>query len=165
MSTESSVRTAVDRAAAFGSEPIANLDVVAPDRLRGVVVPPEWVPLAIDEFPLIMALAAVADGATEISGAAELRVKESDRLAAMVRQLRRLGVSAEERADGAVIRGGKVRGGRVDAEGDHRIAMSLAVLGLVADEPVEIDGAEWIRTSYPSFVDHMVALGAELEWR
>lgn len=154
-----------DCVAAFGSEPIANLDVVAPTRLRGVAVPPEWVPLAIDEFPLVMALAAVADGETGISGAAELRVKESDRLAAMVRQLRRLGVAADERSDGAVIRGGTVRGGQVDAEGDHRIAMSLAVLGLVADGPLEIAGAEWIRTSYPSFVDHLRALGADLEWQ
>jgi 3-phosphoshikimate 1-carboxyvinyltransferase len=147
-----------------GAEPVAMLIVSSPTRPVGCDVPAEWVSLAIDEFPVVMALAAAADGVTTISGAEELRVKESDRIAVMVRQLRRLGVDAEERADGARIRGGAVRGGRVDAEGDHRIAMSLAVLGLVADGPVAIDGAEWIRTSYPDFSDHIGAIGGEARW-
>jgi 3-phosphoshikimate 1-carboxyvinyltransferase len=147
-----------------GAEPVAMLIVSSPSRPVGCDVPAEWVSLAIDEFPVVMALAAAAGGVTTISGAAELRVKESDRIAVMVRQLRRLGVDAEERDDGARIRGGAVRGGRVDAEGDHRIAMSLAVLGLVADGPVEIDGAEWIRTSYPDFPDHVGAIGGEARW-
>jgi len=155
-------------AASFGTpsvEPVADFDLQSVEALTGIDVPVEWVPLAIDEFPLVMALAAAARGETSISGAAELRVKESDRIAVMVRQLRRLGVDAEERDDGAVIRGGPVRGGRVNAEGDHRIAMSLAVLALVADGPVIIDGAEWIRTSYPGFVDAMVGLGARMAWQ
>lgn len=147
-----------------GAEPVANLSVEAASALHGLEIPAEWVPLAIDEFPLLMALAAVAEGRTVIRGAAELRVKESDRLAVMCSQLARLGVRLEERPDGAEICGGPVRGGQVDAEGDHRIAMSLAVLGLVAEGPVEIDNAEWIRTSYPGFVDDLTALGARLEW-
>lgn len=146
-------------------EPVVDFDVRSPESLTGIDIPAEWVPLAIDEFPLVMALAAAASGKTSITGAAELRVKESDRLAVMVRQLQRLGVEAEERSDGAVIHGGRVRGGRVDAEGDHRIAMSLAVLALVAEAPVIIDGAEWIRTSYPGFVDAMTGIGASLAWR
>lgn len=153
-----------DRQVDDSGEPVADLEIEAPARLSGIAIPESWVPLAIDEFPVVMALAAAARGVTTISGAAELRVKESDRLAVMVRQLRRLGVEAEERDDGAVIRGGAVRGGRVDAEGDHRIAMALAVLALVASEPVVIDSARWIRTSYPEFVESLVSLGAEASW-
>lgn len=146
-----------------GAEPVGSIQVRA-SQLRGVDIPPAWVPLAIDEFPMVMALAAVAEGTTRIQGAGELRVKESDRLAVMCAQLERLGVDIEETPDGAIIRGGQVHGGRVDSCGDHRIAMSLAVLGLVAEGPVEIDNAEWIRTSYPGFVDDLSALGAELAW-
>ncbi len=148
---------------AIGAEPVGRINVSCSE-LRGIDIPAEWVPLAIDEFPIIMALAAVSSGTTRIQGAAELRVKESDRLAVMSEQLRRLGVAVEETADGAIIEGGSVRGGQVDSHGDHRIAMSLAVLALVADGPIEIDNAEWIRTSYPGFVDDMRQLGADLEW-
>jgi len=150
--------------ASAGAEPVAMLEVSTPVQLAGTRIPDEWVPLAIDEFPLVMAMAAAGQGETVISGAGELRVKESDRLAVMSRQLERLGVDLEERPDGAVIRGGRISGGRVESEGDHRIAMSLAVLALVADGPVEIDGAEWIRTSYPAFARHLESLGARLEW-
>jgi len=151
--------------ASAGAEPVAMLEISSTPQLVGSRIPDEWVPLAIDEFPLVMAMAAAAQGETVISGAGELRVKESDRLAVMSRQLRRLGVDVEERPDGAVVRGGRVRGGRVESEGDHRIAMSLAILALVADGPVEIDGAEWIRTSYPDFARHLESLGARLQWR
>ena len=144
-------------------EPSGHLRVRS-GRLVGVTIAPEWVPLAIDEFPVLMALAACAEGTTRIRGAEELRVKESDRLAVMCRELSQLGVQVTEHPDGADISGGPVRGGRADSHGDHRIAMSLAVLGLVADGPVEIENAEWIRTSYPGFVDDMRALGAEMEW-
>ncbi|MFO7762335.1 MAG: 3-phosphoshikimate 1-carboxyvinyltransferase [Wenzhouxiangellaceae bacterium] len=148
-----------------GAEPVAMLETAAPERLAGIRVPPTWVPLGIDEFPLVMAMAAVADGATVITGAEELRVKESDRLAVMSRQLGRLGVRVEEHAGGATVYGGRVRGGAVDSGGDHRIAMSLAVLALVAEAPVEIADAEWIRTSYPAFVEHLESLGAGLRWK
>jgi len=145
----------------IGNEPVGRL-VAEGSRLQGVDIPPQWVPLAIDEFPIIMALAAAAQGRTMISGAAELRVKESDRLAVMCRELARLGVAVEETADGAIVQGGSVRGGQVESHGDHRIAMSLAVLGLVAEAPVIIDQAEWIRTSYPGFADDLRALGAQV---
>jgi 3-phosphoshikimate 1-carboxyvinyltransferase len=144
-------------------EPAGDLTVEA-GQINGVDIAPEQVPLAIDEFPVLMVLAACARGTTRIRGAEELRVKESDRLAVMCRELARLGVCVEEFADGADVAGGKVRGGRVDSHGDHRIAMSLAVLALAADAPVEIENAEWIRTSYPDFVDDMRTLGAEMEW-
>lgn len=146
-----------------GAEPVGSIRARA-SALRGIDIPIDWVPLAIDEFPMVMALAAAAEGSTRIQGAGELRVKESDRLAVMCEQLVRLGVDLEETPDGATIRGGRVHGGRVDSCGDHRIAMSLAVLALVADAPVEIDNAEWISTSYPGFVDDMRALGADMEW-
>ncbi len=149
--------------AAIGSEPVGSL-TAKHSTLRGLEIPPEWVPLAIDEFPIIMALAAAADGTTVISGAEELRVKESDRLAVMCRELVRLGVRVEETADGAVVHGGPVHGGTVDSHGDHRIAMSLAVLALVAEGEVAIDNAEWIQTSYPTFVDDLCALGALMRW-
>jgi len=145
------------------AEPVGEL-VVQSAELAGIDIAPDMVPLAIDEFPVVMALAAAADGRTVIRGAAELRVKESDRLAVMSEQLRRLGVVVDERPDGAVIEGGRIRGGAVDCAGDHRIAMSLAVLGLVAEAPIIIDNAEWIGTSYPGFVDDMTALGAHMEW-
>ncbi|NKI35533.1 3-phosphoshikimate 1-carboxyvinyltransferase [Wenzhouxiangella sp. XN79A] len=155
-------RAAADGDAA-GDEPVADLVVHHAGRPVGIEVPVEWVPLAIDEFPMLMALAAASDGVTEIRGAEELRVKESDRIAVMTEQLRRLGVAIDERPDGARIVGGGVAGGRVDAGGDHRVAMSLAVLALVADGPVEIDGADWIATSYPGFVDDLRTLGADVE--
>ena len=151
--------------AGAGAEPVASLAVQGAGALHGLEIPAEWVPLVIDEFPLLMALAATARGTTVIRGAAELRVKESDRLAVMCRQLRRLGVRLEECPDGAEIIGGPIHGGVVDAEGDHRIAMSLAVLALVADAPVTIENAQWIRTSYPGFADDLKALGAILEWQ
>ncbi|GAB4176871.1 MAG: 3-phosphoshikimate 1-carboxyvinyltransferase [Wenzhouxiangellaceae bacterium] len=150
--------------AAEGAEPVADLEVCATGRLRGMDFPAEWVPLAIDELPLLMALAAVADGQTRIEGAAELRVKESDRLSVMCKALRALGVDLDEHSDGATLRGGRVRGGVVDSGGDHRIAMSLGVLALAADAPIVIERAEWIRTSYPEFAEHLRSLGAAVEW-
>jgi 3-phosphoshikimate 1-carboxyvinyltransferase len=149
--------------ASVGLEPVGEIRA-RHRRLRGLAVPAAWVPLAIDEFPIIMALAAAADGETVIRGAQELRVKESDRIAVMCQALAAVGVEVRETPDGAVISGGRVRGGRVDSHGDHRIAMSMAVLALVADDEILIDRAEWIATSYPGFVDDLRALGAELDW-
>jgi len=146
-----------------GSEPVGRIHVQG-TAMTGIDVPSQWVSRSIDEFPVVMALAAASAGETRIEGAAELRVKESDRIAVMCAQLNELGVDVEERPDGAIVRGGPVRGGRVDCHGDHRIAMSLAVLGLVADDAVEIDNADWIRTSYPAFTRDLAALGADLSW-
>ena len=146
----------------FGGEPVADLVIEATEGLRGMSIGREDVPAVIDELPLLMALAAAADGETTIRGAAELRVKESDRLQVMCRGLRALGVVVDEFEDGARIVGGPVRGGHVNAHGDHRCAMAFAVLGQVAESPVTIEGAEWIQTSYPGFVDDMRTIGATL---
>ena len=153
----------IDAEQTEGGEPLGRL-IVEAGALSGVDIAPELVPLAIDEFPLVMALAAAAEGRTRIRGASELRVKESDRIAVMCRELSRLGAEVEELDDGAVITGGRIRGGEVDSHGDHRVAMSLAVVALVADGPVAIENAEWIQTSYPGFVDDMRELGAEMSW-
>lgn len=153
----------VDPAPGVGNEPVGRIRVQG-TAMTGAHVPSEWVSRSIDEFPVVMALAAASSGETRIQGASELRVKESDRIAVMCSQLKALGVDVDERPDGAIVRGGPVRGGQVDSHGDHRIAMSLAVLGLVADDAVEIDNADWIRTSYPAFIEDLAALGAELSW-
>lgn len=147
-----------------GAEPRADLHVRAAT-LKGVDVPTELVVSMIDEFPILMAAAAVAEGSTRISGAEELRVKESDRLAVMCRGLRNLGVSLEEFPDGAVIHGqaGQIHGGRVDAADDHRCAMSFAILAACAQGGIEIDGADYIGTSYPAFHRDYTRLGGQLE--
>jgi 3-phosphoshikimate 1-carboxyvinyltransferase len=121
----------------------------------------------IDEFPILAAVAAFAEGETRIVGAAELRVKESDRITLMVDGLKACGVDAEELPDGLIVRGHgpkSVRGGAsIRTLGDHRIAMSFLVLGLGAKEPVIVDEAEMIDTSFPGFVDCMRSLGADIE--
>jgi 3-phosphoshikimate 1-carboxyvinyltransferase len=133
-----------------GGERVADLEVRhAP--LRGIDVPVELVPDMIDEFPALFVAAAVAAGTTRVSGAAELRVKESDRIAVMAEGLRRLGVAIDETPDGAAIHGGVVGGGDIDSRGDHRIAMSFAVAGLVARGAVRIADCANVATSFPGF--------------
>ncbi|OHE86033.1 MAG: 3-phosphoshikimate 1-carboxyvinyltransferase, partial [Lysobacterales bacterium RIFOXYD1_FULL_69_11] len=140
-----------------GGEPVADLLVrYAP--LRGIEVPEAWVPDMIDEFPALFVAAAAARGRTVVRGAAELRVKESDRIAAMAQGLRALGVTVDEAPDGAAIEGGRVQGGRIESRGDHRIAMSFAVAAQLADGEVEIDDVVNVATSFPGFVD--LAAGA-----
>jgi len=154
-------------------EPIADIRLVFNGRLKAIDVPESLVPDMIDELPLLMALAVTASGITRIRGAAELRVKESDRLAVMAGGLQKLGVELKEYPDklgvelkeypdGMDIRGGEVFGGRVESAGDHRCAMSFAVLGLVASGQVQIEDAEYIATSYPGFSDDMRQLGANM---
>lgn len=144
-------------------EPIGTIALKSAD-LNGFAIPAEWVPLAIDEFPIIMGMASLAEGETRVVGAEELRVKESDRLALMCSELSKLGVDVEETPDGAVIHGGQIKGGVVECGGDHRIAMTFAVLGLVAQNSIIIRDAHWMQTSYPGFVDDLNRLGAQLEW-
>lgn len=132
-------------------EPIADLRVRAA-RLRGVTIPEHLVPDMIDEFPALFVAAALAQGETRISGAAELRVKESDRIASMASALRTLGAAIVETPDGALIRGGTLGGGVVESHGDHRIAMSLAMAGQLASATVEIRDCENVATSFPGFV-------------
>ena len=145
-----------------GAEPVA--DVLAkPGKLQGALLPALLVPAAIDEMPAVFAAAACATGETVIEGAGELRLKESDRIAAMVAGLRKLGVDCEETPEGARIRGGRVRGGEIDCEGDHRVAMAFAVLALVAKDPVVIHDVDCVDTSFPGFTETALQLGLNLE--
>jgi 3-phosphoshikimate 1-carboxyvinyltransferase len=122
-------------------------------RLRGVAIPEALVPDMIDEFPALFAAAALAGGLTVVRGAAELRVKESDRIAVMAAGLRALGGRIEETPDGAVIDGGRLRGGSADSHGDHRIAMSLAIAAQCADGEVRIGDCANVATSFPGFIE------------
>ena len=133
-----------------GGEPVADIRVRhAP--LRGMVIPPRLVSLAIDEFPALFIAAACAKGQTVITGAEELRVKESDRIAVMASGLRAMGVTVEERVDGAVIHGSPLRGGRVESHGDHRVAMAFAMAALVARDAIEVLDCANVATSFPNF--------------
>jgi 3-phosphoshikimate 1-carboxyvinyltransferase len=152
---------AINDRSAMGAEPVATL-VARSSRLRGVVIPEKLIPLAIDELPLVFALAACAEGATVISGAEELRHKESDRIAVMATGLRALGIRVEESADGAVIHGGQIRGGEVDSTGDHRIAMAFCVAAMCADGPVTIRDTANVATSFPGFVSLLHSVGLQV---
>lgn len=143
------------------AEPVGTL-VARPSRLRGIVVPPELVPLAIDEFPVVFVAAAYATGETLLRGAAELRHKESDRIAVMARNLRALGARCAELPDGVRIQGGPLHAGTVDCAGDHRVAMSLAVAGLRSEGPIRILDTSNVATSYPGFVEQVRALGLDV---
>ena len=141
-------------------EPISDLDV-AHGALEGTVVEAEEVPLAIDELPLVALLGCFAEGETVVHGAQELRVKESDRIADVVEGLRGLGAEIEATEDGFAVRGtGGLRGGVIDARGDHRLAMLGAVAGLASREGVEVVGIEAAAVSYPGFVADLAALTA-----
>ncbi|HET8554657.1 MAG TPA: 3-phosphoshikimate 1-carboxyvinyltransferase [Rhodanobacteraceae bacterium] len=142
----------VENARTVAGETVGDL-VVHYAPLHGVEVPEALVPDMIDEFPALFVAAAVADGATTIRGAAELRVKESDRLAGMAAALRALGIDVDETPDGARITGGNLQGGSVDSLGDHRLAMSLVVAGLVAAAPIHIRDCANVATSFPGFVE------------
>lgn len=134
-------------------EPVADI-LVKSSALRGVEITGEELLPAIDEFPVICVVAAFAAGNTVISGASELRVKESDRISAMAECLSSTGVKAVEKKDGIIIEGnngGPIKGGRINSRGDHRIAMSMAVAALRSKEGVEIDGAAAIDVSFPGF--------------
>ena len=133
-----------------GGERVADLEV-RHARLRGIDVPVELVPDMIDEFPALFIAAASAEGTTLVRGAAELRIKESDRLAVMAAGLRNLDIAVDETPDGASIHGGALRGGEVDSHGDHRVAMSFAVAGLIAQAPVRIADCANVATSFPGF--------------
>ncbi|MBT8081190.1 MAG: 3-phosphoshikimate 1-carboxyvinyltransferase [Gammaproteobacteria bacterium] len=145
----------------YGDEPVADIRVRA-SRLRGGVVDPGLVSLAIDEFPALFVAAAAAEGTTHFSGLAELRVKESDRLAAMADGLRRLGIAVEETADGATVEGGRFTGGEVNSYHDHRVAMALAMAGTIADDEVLIRGVDNVATSFPGFRECVAGLGADV---
>jgi 3-phosphoshikimate 1-carboxyvinyltransferase len=149
--------------AGSGPEPVADLEVRAA-ALHGIAVPEHLVPLAIDEFPVLFVAAACASGETVVTGAGELRVKESDRLAVMAEGLTRLGVRNELLPDGIRITGGDgFAGGRVDSHGDHRIAMSFTIASLRAHGPIEIDDVANVGTSFPDFVGTARRAGLAIE--
>lgn len=134
-----------------GGEPVADLRVrYAP--LRGIRIPEALVPLAIDEFPALFIAAACAAGETALTGAEELRVKESDRIQVMADGLTTLGIVAKPTADGVEIQGGELTGGMVESCGDHRIAMSFTMAGLRASGPIQIRDCANVNTSFPGFV-------------
>lgn len=137
----------------ISGEPVADL-LVRSSRLKGIEIGGELVPRAIDEFPVICVAASLAEGTTIIRDARELRVKETDRIAAMAANLRKIGVLVTETVDGMEIRGtDRFQGGEVDSFGDHRIAMSMLVAGLVADDAVTVNDVDCIATSFPNFVE------------
>ena len=144
-----------------GGEPVADICVSSAD-LRGIDIPEELVPLAIDEFPAIFVAAACAKGRTRLSGARELRVKESDRIQVMADGLLALGVDATPTPDGMVIQGGALGGGRVHSHGDHRIAMSFAMAALRAQGEILIDDCRNVATSFPGFPALAGSLGLRL---
>jgi 3-phosphoshikimate 1-carboxyvinyltransferase len=124
--------------------------------LKGVKVEPKEVPSMIDEIPLLAIIATQAEGETVITGAHELRVKESDRIKSVIENFKRLGLEAEELPDGMIIRGKqKVKGRIVDSYKDHRIAMGFAILGLVSEEGITIKDADCVYISYPEFFNHL----------
>ena len=145
-----------------GGETVGDITARA-SSLRGVEVPPERAAAMIDEYPILAALAATAEGTTVMRGLKELRIKESDRIALMARGLAACGVAVEEEAEGLIVAGGRVAGGAtVETAHDHRIAMSHLVLGLAAERPITVNHPEMIATSFPGFVEMMQGLGAEI---
>jgi 3-phosphoshikimate 1-carboxyvinyltransferase len=145
----------------LGAEPVADIRVRS-SKLKGMRVDPALVSLAIDEFPALFVAAAHASGKTVFSGLGELRVKESDRISAMTEGMRVLGIEVKETDDGAIVQGGRFSGGTVQSNGDHRVAMSLAVAGTIASDEVVVQDVESVNTSFPGFCACMSALGADI---
>ncbi len=133
-----------------GGEPVADI-VIRSAPLKGIQIPEHLVPLAIDEFPVLFVAASCASGTTVLTGAEELRVKESDRIQVMADGLQTLGVQADATPDGIVIKGGPIGSGRVESHGDHRIAMAFAVASLRAQGTITINDCDNVNTSFPGF--------------
>ena len=133
-------------------EPVADIRVKSA-QLKGIDIPEELVPLAIDEFPAIFVAAACAEGVTRLTGAEELRVKESDRIQVMADGLAILGIDVEPTADGIVIQPGTFKGGEVDSHGDHRIAMSFSMAALRSTGDIKINDCDNVNTSFPHFIE------------
>ena len=145
-----------------GGEPVADIRVKTA-ALQGIHIPPEWVPLAIDEFPAVFVAAACAEGETVLTGAEELRLKESDRIAVMAEGLQALGIVAQPTADGLRIQGGQLTGGTVDSYTDHRIAMAFAIAALRANGPINIRDCTNVNTSFPGFSELARSVGLTLQ--
>jgi 3-phosphoshikimate 1-carboxyvinyltransferase len=144
-----------------GGEPVADIRVRA-SRLKGIRIPEALVPLAIDEFPALFVAAACAEGETVLTGAEELRVKESDRIQAMADGLVLMGVDAKPTADGIIIQGGSMAGAEIESHDDHRIAMAFAMAALRASGPVSINECANVRTSFPGFVELAAKAGLKI---
>lgn len=144
-----------------GGEPVADIRVRS-RKLRGIHIPEDQVPLAIDEFPVLFIAAACAEGETLLTGAEELRVKESDRIQVMADGLQTLGVDAQPTSDGMVIKGGAIGGGRVSSHGDHRIAMAFAIASLRAGGVITIDDCANVNTSFPDFLSLAASVGLQV---
>ncbi len=147
-----------------GGEPVADLRVTSSE-LHGIHIPEELVPLAIDEFPVLFVAASCATGETVLTGAEELRVKESDRIQVMADGLQILGIDAQPTKDGMIIQGGQLGGGEVVSHGDHRIAMSFSIAGLRAAAPITIHDCANVNTSFPEFRDLAKQLGLQLTFK
>ncbi|MDH3418871.1 MAG: 3-phosphoshikimate 1-carboxyvinyltransferase [Gammaproteobacteria bacterium] len=145
-----------------GNEPVADIWVERSE-LHGVDVGGDAVALSIDELPVLFIAAACAQGRTTVTGAGELRHKESDRIAVMAQGLRAVGIAVEERPDGLIIDGGPMQGGRVESRGDHRVAMAFTVASLAADAPIEIRSTAEVATSFPGFTATAASVGLALE--
>lgn len=144
-----------------GGEPVADLRVTSSE-LKGIQIPEELVPLAIDEFPVLFIAAACAEGQTVLTGAEELRVKECDRIQVMADGLQTLGVDAQVTADGMIINQSQIGGGEVHSHHDHRIAMAFSIAGLRANGTITIDDCANVNTSFPEFRDLATSLGLKL---
>ena len=142
-------------------EPIADIRVCY-SPLQGINISEEYVSIAIDEFPVLFVAASCASGETQIAGLSELRHKESDRISAMVEGLRELGINIEEQAEGVVIQGGQIQGGKVDSRGDHRIAMAFAIAALVSSAEISISNCAQVATSFPEFVEQSARAGIRI---
>ncbi|MGB5305699.1 MAG: 3-phosphoshikimate 1-carboxyvinyltransferase, partial [Gammaproteobacteria bacterium] len=145
-----------------GGEPVADLQVRSAP-LRGIDIPSELVPLAIDEFPVIFIAAACAQGRTVLTGAEELRVKESDRIQVMADGLNVLGIDAQATPDGMIIEGGALGAGCIDSHGDHRIAMAFSIAALCSRGSIEILDCANVNTSFPGFVEQARAAGLAID--
>jgi len=151
----------VQNARESGGEPVADLHVVGSE-LHGVEIPENLVSLAIDEFPSIFVAASVAKGTTVVTGAEELRVKETDRIQVMVDGLQALGVDITGTPDGAIIKGGTIEGGTADSCGDHRTAMAFSMAALVANNPITVLDCANVATSFPNYVELATSLGLRI---
>lgn len=136
----------------IGGEPVADITIRSA-KLKGIVIPEDLVPLAIDEFPVLFVASACADGETVLTGAEELRVKESDRIQVMADGLGILGIDAQPTSDGIRIQGGQLGGGEVESHGDHRIAMAFSVASLRSSAEIKINNCANVNTSFPGFVE------------
>ena len=145
----------------IGGEPVADITIRSA-KLSGIDIPADLVPLAIDEFPVLFVAAACAEGNTRLSGAEELRVKESDRIQVMADGLMVLGIEAQAQADGIVIQGGELGGGVIESHGDHRTAMAFSIASLRATQEIRINECANVNTSFPGFVELAHQIGIRI---